>query len=78
MPTKLAAIATIEAIVAAFGGYHVLAQTPSSQSSGSWELAVAERGASAFKINTRTGEMFFCHRHNCFKSVEAQAPTNLR
>jgi hypothetical protein len=46
--------------------------------SGPWELAVAEGGASAFKVNTRTGEMFFCHRQSCFKSVEAQAFTNPR
>ena len=77
MPTKLTAIAIVGTMVM-LGGYHVLAQSPSPQSSGPWELAVADNGASAFKINTRTGEMFFCHRQNCFKSVEAQASTNPR
>jgi len=46
------------------------AQTPMA-AMPAWQIVTSGNdGAAAFKMNTATGESYFCYRQNCFRSQQ--------
>ena len=64
-------------LIVALFAVQAMAQTPTGpmapSSIGAWQIiSGGGDGGSAFKMNTATGESYFCYRQNCFRSVQHQ------
>ena len=65
----------LAALMAAFFVVQAAAQVPTAPRAptafGEWQIvAGGGDGGAAFKMNTSTGESYFCYRQNCFRSVQ--------